>query len=83
MRINNIWSDFEEIVSGVPQGSMIRPILFIAFLNSLFYFIENVTAHNFSDDNNLSCFSDDNSLPWFTQTINDFKKATKNGIFLQ
>ena len=62
MRINNISSDFEEIVSGVPQGSMIRPILFIAFLNSLFYFIENVTAHNFSDDNNLSCFSDDNNL---------------------
>ena len=57
MRINNIYSDFEEIISGVPQGSIIGPILFNAFLNDFFYDIENASVHNFAIDNTLSCFA--------------------------
>ena len=56
MRINNIYSGFEEIISGVSQGSIVGPILFNAFLNDLFYDIENASVHNFADDNTLSCF---------------------------
>ena len=32
VRINNIYSGFEEITSGVPQGSIVGPILFNTFL---------------------------------------------------
>ena len=56
MRINNIYSGFEEIISGVSQGSIVGPILFNAFLNDFLYDIENASVHNFADDNNLSCF---------------------------
>ena len=57
MRTNNIYRGFEEIISGVPQGSIVGPILFNAFLNDFFYHIENTSVHNFADDNNtLSCF---------------------------
>ena len=51
-----IYSGFEEIISGVPQGSIVAPILFNAFLNDFFYDMENASVHNFADDTALSCF---------------------------
>ena len=56
-RENNIHSGFEEIISGVPQGSIVGPILIKAFLNYFFYDIENASVHNSGDDNTLSCFA--------------------------
>ena len=47
VRINNIYSGFEEIISGVPQGSIVGPILLNAFLNGFFCYKENASAHNF------------------------------------
>ena len=57
VRINNIYCGFEEIISGVPQGSIVGPILFNAFLNDFFHDIENASVHSFADDNTLSCFA--------------------------
>ena len=56
VRINNVTIDFETIISGVPQGSIVGPILFNCFFNDFFYFIEKASAHNFADDNTLSRF---------------------------
>ena len=42
-----IYSGFEEIISGVPQGSIVGPILLNAFLNGFFCYKENASAHNF------------------------------------
>ena len=52
-----IYSGFEEIISEVPQGAIVGPILFNAFLNDYFYDIDNVSVHNFADHNMLSCFA--------------------------
>ena len=42
-----IYSGFEEIISGVPQGSIVGPILLNAFLNGFFCYKENASVHNF------------------------------------
>ena len=58
VRINNITSDFETIISGVPQGSIVGPILFNCFINDFFCFTEKASVHNFADDNTLSMFEE-------------------------
>ena len=57
VRINGTQSYLGDIISGVPQGSILSPILYNLFFNDFFYFILLATAHNFADDNTLAYFS--------------------------
>ena len=61
LRINNVYSLFQDIVSGVSQGSVLGPILFNFYINDLFFFIKQATMYNYADDNMLAYFS--RSLP--------------------
>ena len=54
--INNVRSKFQNVISGVPQGSIVGPTLVNCFFNDLFYFIDKASVHNFADDNSLSVF---------------------------
>ena len=57
VKINGTQSYLGDIISGVPQGSILGPILYNSFFNDFFYFILLATAHNFADDSTLACFS--------------------------
>ena len=67
VRINNTYSSFQEVISGVPQGSVLGPILFNFYINDLFLFIKEATLHNYADDNTLAYFS--KSMPDLVNTL--------------
>ena len=49
-KIGSIYSDWEDIISGVPQSSILGPLLFNIFLCDLFLEDENNYFANYADD---------------------------------
>ena len=83
--INNIFSSFQILLSGVPHGSILGPILFNIFINDIFFWIENAEVHNYADDNTISAFA--NSIPQLLnilecQSDNAIKWFTENGMIV-
>ena len=51
--INGYQSNMRQIKCGVPQGSVLGPILFILFINDLHLAVQYSSVHQFADDTNL------------------------------
>ena len=56
-KVNTSFSSWAELICGVPQGSLLGPVLFNIYLNDLFLQFTNTHVCNFADDTTLSACS--------------------------
>ena len=54
VRINNIHSFFQILLSGFFQSSVLPPLLFNKFINYLFLWVSKTGLLNFADDSTIS-----------------------------
>ena len=67
MNINGNLSDILEILSGVPQGSILGSIIFNIFVDDLLLHRKSIYTHNYAYDNAL--FTQDDTVTGVTKSL--------------
>jgi len=68
VKIGNTVSEMENITCGVPQGSILGPLLFILYINDCSNYLNNSELFMFADDTNL--FSSGRNIANLEESIN-------------
>ena len=62
IKLWNTRSEWTELLKGVPQGSILGPLIFSIFLNDIFYFVSKGDLYNYADDKCISVSHKDISV---------------------
>ena len=76
--INGFKSTLNSINFGVPQGSVLGPLLFLMYINDLSFSVKNSTVHHFADDTNLLYINE--SLKTLCKKVNYDLKGITNWL---
>ena len=80
VHIGNGTSEWAHILKGVPQGSILGPILFNILFNDMFKFIRKAELLNYADDNTINAI--ESSQQPVVQTLQIESKADINWFTL-
>ena len=87
VNLGHIKSEPKPVRQGVPQGSILGPILFLVFVNDMPLHLNNSTIDIYADDNTLSLSANWNNITSLTQALsNDLenieKWSTENKMYI-
>ena len=75
--VGSAYSDWANVIRGIPQGSILGPLLFNIFINNIFNVVETSDICNFTDDNTL--YSHGSNLP---SVLNNLEYDLMNLLYL-
>ena len=62
VKLDGCKSSYLNITCGVPQGSILGPLLFLIYINDMKNSVKNSILHHFADDTNLLCSATDEKI---------------------
>ena len=80
MKVGNAYILWKEIFYGIPQGSILGPVIFNILLCDLFYLLEGIAVVSYADDASPSSANRTNDL--VIKYIKFFSKLFLNGLTL-